>query len=130
MSNKLLPQSRLIIRTDLDISILDESIPREIVRIGANLSIESIPTCEEFSHFFITQILFFISVPIIMNSHQPRSLAFSTREIGRASSTSSVFTGTIWISSLNIYVLVIFSPELTTIESVNVVLPLAVSIIV
>lgn len=127
--SKLLFHTRLMIKTDRDISILAERIPSDTVRIGTNLSTESIPIWEEFSHFFITQILFFISVPIIVNSHQPRNLAFSTRDIGNASSINDVFIGTKLISSLNIYVLEIFSPELIMILSVNVVLPVAVSMI-
>jgi hypothetical protein len=126
--SKVLFQTRLIIKTDLDKSILELRISSETLRIGTNLSTESIPICEELSHFFMAQILFFISVPITVNSHQPRNLAFSTREIGNALSINRVFTGTKIISSLSIYFLEIFSPELIITLSDIVVLPLAVKI--
>ena len=122
------PPAKPSINTDCDASIAWDKIGVEILRLETNHSVESTPISVAFSHFFITQTLFLISVPISMNSHHFWFRALSIRAIANASSCMIDHTGANTRSSLNIYDRDIWSPVLILIISDSVVLPLAVSV--
>ena len=122
------PPAKPSINTDLDPSIVWEIIGVEILRLETNHSVERTPISVTFSHFFITQTLFLISVPIRMNSHH---FWFNALSISAGPTVLSLLidhTGAKMRSSFKIYDRTIWSPLLILILSERVVLPLAVSV--
>ncbi len=125
---RVFPPAKPSVSTDCDTSMTWEIIGVEILRLETNHSVESIPISVAFSHFFVTQTLFLISIPINVNSHHFWFNALSMSAGPIVSSVLIDHTGVNIRSSLNIYDRAIWSPVLILIVSEILVFPLAVSV--